>query len=91
MGISDFGFIADACSACNKKAIRTEWLFETRKSKETPIYVRDNDDIEVFESLGPAAIGVVEKTRDNALFLSTCDQNNVKIAKEIAAWFNQFN
>lgn len=78
-----YGFEVDNTS------IKAEWLFEAKKKTEKPLFIRENDVIEVkpgFEE----GIYLEEKTRDNALFLTVVDQFNGKTAKAIMGWFNTF-
>ncbi len=72
-----------------KEAIVAEWLFEAKKLTEKPLFVRENDGIEVMRSF-PEGKDLEEKTRDNALFLSVVDQFNGRTAKSIMSWFNNF-
>jgi len=69
-------------------SINGEWLFETAKQTETPLFVRQNDGIEVFERAFPEGKDLEERTRENALFLTVVDQFNGRIAKKIIKWFN---
>ena len=79
-----YGFEAD------KVAIRAEWLYVAKKRQEMPLFLRENDSIEVFKEFKEGK-GLEEKTRDNALFLSVCDQFNGQLAKKILRWFVNFN
>ena len=69
--------------------VQAEWLFEAPKNKEKPLFVREEDGIEVMKGF-PEGKGLEERTRDNALFLAVVDQFNGKIAKKIMQWFNNF-
>ena len=79
-----YGFEAD------KKAIKTEWLYVAKKEQEKPLFLRENDGIEVHKDFKEGK-GLEEKTRSNALFLAVCDQFNGSIAKQIFIWFVRFN
>ena len=74
----------------DRKRVRTEWLLKADKIKEQPLFVRDQDEIEVYK-------GFVEgehlegKTRNNALFLSVVSQFNGKISGDIVKWLKGFN
>jgi AAA15 family ATPase/GTPase len=68
-------------------AIRSEWLFEAKRQTERPLFIRENDGIDVTRNF-PEGKGLEEKTRDNALFLAVADQFNGKKAKAIMNWFN---
>jgi len=72
----------------NKKIIYSEWLFECKANKETLLFIRDKDSIEIGLEFDEGK-GIEEKTRDNALFLSVCDQFNGAVSKKIIAWFNK--
>ena len=79
-----YGFEAD------DKKIHAEWLFEAIMSAEKPLFLREENGIEVMKNF-PEGKGLEERTRDNALFLAVADQFNGKIAKRIMQWFNNFN
>lgn len=79
-----YGFEAD------RKIVRSEWLFETKKQKEKPLFLRENEVIDVFRDFKEGK-GLEERTRANTLFLSVCDQFNGPIAELIMKWFYQFN
>lgn len=70
--------------------IYAEWLFETKKQAEKPLFVREQDGIEVIARAFPEGRELEERTRDNALFLAVVDQFNGKIAKKMMNWFNNF-
>lgn len=71
------------------KQVRAEWLFEAPKNTEKPLFVREEDGIEVMKGFSEGK-DLEERTRDNALFLAVADQFNGKIAKKIMHWFNNF-
>ena len=66
----------------NRKSIVSEWLYKLSGSKETCLFVRENDSIGVTKAF-PEGKGLEERTRNNALFLSVCDSFNGVIAKEL--------
>jgi AAA15 family ATPase/GTPase len=70
-------------------SVKAEWLFEAKKNSEKPLFMRENDGIEVMKAFNEGK-DLEVKTRDNALFLAVVDQFNGKIAKSIMAWFNNF-
>ncbi len=74
----------------NEKSIKAEWLFLTEKRKEKPLFIRENDGIEVFK-LFKEGNSLEEKTRTNALFLTVADQFNGQISQKIISWFKGFN
>ena len=67
-----------------------EWLFNSKKVKEYPLFIRDQDGVEVTEYF-PEGNGLEERTRDNALFLSVNAQFNGAISGEIIKWFSSLN
>jgi AAA15 family ATPase/GTPase len=78
-----YGFEVDS----NK--IVKEWLFETKKSAEKPLFIREENGIDVALSFKEGT-DLESKTRDNALFLAVVDQFNGPISKRIMKWFKQF-
>lgn len=70
-------------------SVKAEWLFEAKKNAEKPLFIRENDGIEVMKAFSEGK-DLEVKTRDNALFLAVVDQFNGKTAKSIMAWFNNF-
>ena len=72
-------------------AITQEWLYRKNIGREVPLFIRENDIIDVRSGfLGSKKLIdiAIEATRNNALFLSQCDALNVEEAKTIIAWFN---
>jgi AAA15 family ATPase/GTPase len=78
-----YGFEVD------NKVVHAEWLFEAQKQAEKPLFIRQQDGIEVMKSF-PEGKDLEERTRDNALFLAVVDQFNGRTAKQIMQWFNNF-
>jgi AAA15 family ATPase/GTPase len=74
----------------NNYTVNTEWLFEAQKQAEKPLFVREQEGIEVMTKSFPEGRDLEERTRENALFLAVVDQFNGKIAKKIMKWFNNF-
>lgn len=70
--------------------IEAEWLFEATKKIEKPLFLRDEEGIEVMKNFAEGK-ALEPRTRDNALFLSVVDQFNGETAKKIMHWFNNFN
>lgn len=68
--------------------VHFEWLFETQKRVEKPLFIRELDGIEVMTKAFPEGRDLEKRTRDNALFLAVVDQFNGKTAKKIMQWFN---
>lgn len=69
--------------------VKAEWLFESRKNAERPLFLRENDGIEVMKAF-PEGRNLEQRTRDNALFLTVVDQFNGFVAKEVMGWFSSF-
>lgn len=69
-----------------KSRFSSEWLFESKREKEKPLFIREQDDIQISGNLAEAK-GLEKRTKSKSLFLSVCDQFNVKVASEILSWF----
>jgi AAA15 family ATPase/GTPase len=78
-----YGFEVD------NNSIRAEWLFEAPKNTEKPLFLREEDGIEVMKGF-PEGRDLEKRTRNNALFLAVTDQFNGKISQKIMKWFNNF-
>ena len=78
-----YGFEVD------NRTVHAEWLFEAPKQAEKPLFIREDDGIEVMKGF-PEGKDLEGRTRDNALFLAVIDQFNGKVAKKIMKWFNNF-
>jgi len=76
-----YGFEVD------RNIIHTEWLFSSKSKTEQLLFVRDKTQIEITKHF-PEGKGIEERTRENALFLSSVDQWNGGISKKIVNWFN---
>lgn len=74
----------------NKTMVVSEYLLKSTKVKESPLFVRDEDGIEVFKEFKEGK-GLEDKTRSNALFLSVVSQFNGLISGKIIKWFRSFN
>jgi len=75
-------------------AVVQEWLFrnETEKTKETSLFRRalyNNEDTIEVSSAFEEAKGIEDRTRANALFLSTCALLAVKEAEAIIQYFTK--
>lgn len=78
----------------NQTEILTEWLFRKGQSREVNLFQRKGDVIDTsngFKGSNKVIEAAIEATRDNALFLSTCDMLNVEEAQNIFQWFRYFN
>lgn len=79
-----FGFEAD------KEKIHSEWLFSLNhqvSAKETKLFSREFQGIKFNKQFFKEGKGLEDKTRPNALFLSTVAQLNGEIATQILKWF----
>ena len=78
----------------NQEYILSEWLYRKNVGREVSLFLRENDVIDVssgFNGSSKLIDASIEATRNNALFLSTCDMLNVTEAKDIFQWFSHFN
>jgi uncharacterized protein len=66
----------------DEKRVHSEWLYR-RAQRETRLFVREAQEFEVSSILKKEAAGVREKTRKNALFLSTLAQFNGTLSSKI--------
>ncbi len=77
-----YGFEAD------QHRIHKEWLLYADKNKETLLFSREMDNIDVREGFTEGK-GLAEKTRENALFLSVAANFNGRTARSILGWFDK--
>jgi AAA15 family ATPase/GTPase len=71
--------------------IYSEWLFSYPKKVERKLFKREFQNIDCSKQNFKEGIDLIDKTRDNALFLSVVANFNGKISKKIKYWFNTFN
>lgn len=71
-----------------EKRVTKEWLLESKKLKEYPLFLRIESDIQIDEKRFLEAKGLEKRTRQNVLFLSVCSQWNVSKAEKITEWFD---
>lgn len=64
-----------------------EWLYHTPKSKEALLFERVENNFKLSKSFEREGKLLVEKTRENALFLSVCSQFNGETSGLILDWF----
>lgn len=78
-----YGFEVD------KEKVHSEWLFMLAKEavKETKLFTREFQEISLNKQLFKEGKGIDDKTRPNALFLSTVAQLNGEKATQIRTWF----
>ena len=69
--------------------VEKEWLFEKKKTKEYPLFLRIGNDFEVDYKKFPEGKDKETWTRKNALFLSLVAQLNGQLSQEIINWFEQ--
>lgn len=77
----------------NREKIVNEFLYRKGEGREVMLFGRQDDTIEVssgFQGSNTLIDAAIEATRDNALFLSTCDMLNVKEAKQLFDFFLTF-
>jgi hypothetical protein len=68
------------------KKIYSEWLYvlpqENKSNKDLMLFARENQNVIISDGFKEGK-GLAEKTRENGLFLSVCDQFNGEISKNI--------
>ena len=75
------------------ETISSEWLYQKKlqiKARESKLFERKGKEISLGNLFKEGRL-LIEKTRDNALFLSVVAQFNGEVSKKILNWFNQFN
>ncbi|MCK4259778.1 MAG: ATP-binding protein [Halanaerobiales bacterium] len=68
----------------------SEWLFYTPNIREVKLFEREKTEYSITKHF-KESIGLEEKTRNNALFISVVAQFNGEISNKILNWFNRFN
>jgi uncharacterized protein len=79
-----YGFKVD------RHSVKSEWLYQTLRTKESQLFDRENNEIKVFGKFSEGR-SLENKTRKNALFLSVVAQFNGDIATDVVDWFNELN
>lgn len=76
----------------DNETIHAEWLYTVPRGskKEQPLFLREGENIGVSDIFTEAK-GLEERTRNNGLFLSVCDQFNVKQAQDVIKCINNIN
>lgn len=72
--------------------VQHEWLYRKGIGREVELFYREDELIQVstgFDRRTRIIDAAIEATRENALFLSTCDIFNISEAKKIFGWFDQ--
>lgn len=82
-----YGFTVD------QNRVWNEWLFHKISIKETPLFIRSEQNIEYINTAFSEGklIKKENKTRENVLFLSVVAQFNGKISLKIFEWFEKLN
>ena len=70
----------------NKHRVEAEWLFAALSQKESRLFVRTGDDIQISRSFKEGR-DLQTRTRPASLFLSVVEQWNGEIAHKIITWF----
>ncbi len=73
--------------------VTSEWLYRKTAGREVNVFLREDEIIDTSSALkGNTRVidAAIESTRPNALFLSMCDNFNIKEAKTIFQWFRKF-
>lgn len=73
----------------SQKQVEEEWLFATKAKKEGYLFERRLDTIKVNKRSFKEGMGLEDRTRPNALFLSVATQWNGKRAGQISGWFEK--
>ncbi len=75
----------------SSEKVHAEWLYllPNKKRKERELFLREDEEIEVFSKNFDEGLGLEEKTRNNALFLSVCAQFNGIISKSLIHFFKR--
>jgi AAA15 family ATPase/GTPase len=78
----------------NATEVKREWLFRKSTGREVKLFEREGDVIDVssgYNGSKKLIEAAIEATKNNSLFLSMCDVLNVKEAKLIIQWFDNFS
>ena len=73
--------------------ILKEWLFQKHlkpRARYTPLFERDKNDVSISSNFKEGN-NLIDKTRDNALFLTVVAQFNGEISEAIVNWVNKLN
>ncbi len=79
-----YGFDVD------QEKVHAEWLYYAPHGKTVMLFERKEGKIKLGRQFSEGK-DLIEKTRDNALFLSVVAQFNGKIAMSVLNWFSKFN
>lgn len=74
----------------NKKKVNSEWLFARYTSRESQLFVREDQNIDFGGKFKEGKL-YKDSVRENSLFLSVCAQFNGAISTGILKWFRNLN
>jgi len=74
----------------DSREVISEWLFEIKKTKENPFFVRTREGIGV-SNVFLEGMGKESATNDNRLFISLVAQLGGKISNQVIKWFSDYN
>lgn len=72
-----------------KERVEKEWLFERKKQKEYPLFLRIEDEFQIDKKRFKEGVTRKEFTRSNVLFLSLAAQLNGELSQKIIDWFDK--
>jgi len=72
------------------REIISEWLFEIKKTKEIPLFIRTREGIGVSNIFSEGA-GKENATNENRLFISLVAQLGGKTSNQVLKWFSDYN
>jgi AAA15 family ATPase/GTPase len=75
----------------SEKEIVAEWLFYAKTTRETMLFTREKQDVTLGRTSFNEGKGLIEKTKEDKLFLSVVSELNGEIAQSVTAWFNDIN
>lgn len=73
-----------------KERIESEWLFARYSSRESQLFIRDQQEIVVGNKFKEGK-KYLDSVRENALYLSVCAQFNGLISSKVIKWFRNIN
>jgi hypothetical protein len=66
----------------DRSKVHSEWLFETKKESEKPLFFREEQNIQIFTAFKEGK-GLEERASTNRLFLSIVEQFNGSVAQKL--------
>lgn len=70
-----------------RERVEAEWLYVAPKVRESRLFERDEDRINLGDKFKGEGRDLIERTRPNALFLSVVAQFDGETAQEVLSWF----